>query len=293
MESSVLEIKNLCFRYPDNTLALEDVNFKVKTGEFIGILGANGSGKTTLLKILNGLLKPSEGEILLDGEPVSSIKKNMLFTKICTMFQNPDHQLFCSTAKEDVAFGPTNMGLSKQEVQDRTRYALDAVNMSDLADRAIHCLSHGQKKRICLAGVLAITPRIILLDEPTSSLDPRGVESIMTLLRDLNRKKDITMVMATHAVDLVPLFIDRVIVLDKGKVVAEGLPDFVFLNSEMIWDAKLRLPWIGLLFEMLKKKDGLDIAFLPLTVGEARRELKKLFAPDKPNTIISKSETNL
>ncbi len=280
METPVLETKNLCFTYPDNTAALQDVNFTVKKGEFIGILGANGSGKTTLLRILNGLLKSSKGSVFVQGEDIKLIHKNTLFTKICTMFQNPDHQLFSPSVREDIAFGPSNMGLSKQEIQRRTEYALDAVEMSGFADKAIHCLSYGQKRRICLAGVLAITPGIILLDEPTASLDPAGVNCIMRLLRDLNREKGITMIMATHAVDLVPLFIDRTIILNKGRVIAEGLPDMVFSDSEMIRDAKLRLPWIGRLFEILKKEDNFNIDFLPLTIGEARRELTRLFPPD-------------
>lgn len=293
MEAPILETKNLCFTYPDNTDALKDINFSVRKGEFIGILGVNGSGKTTLLKILNGLLKSTGGDVFLEGDNIRLIKKNTLFTKICTVFQNPDHQLFSSTVREDIAFGPVNMGLSTQEIEKRTEYALDAVEMSGSADKAIHCLSYGQKKRICLAGVLAITPQVILLDEPTASLDPAGVDHIMQLLRDLNREKGITMIMSTHNVDLVPLFIDRVIILNQGKTIAEGPPDLVFSDPEMIRDAKLRLPWIGRLFEVLKKEDGLDIDFLPLTVGEARRELKRLFPSGRTVDLISDGELSI
>lgn len=287
METSILEAKNICFTYPDNTSALQDINFTVKKGEFIGILGANGSGKTTLLKMLNGLLKSSKGEIFIKGENIKSINQNALFTRICTVLQNPDHQLFSPTVKEDIAFGPTNMGLSKQEIRKRTEYALDAVDMSEFANKSIHCLSYGQKKRICLAGVLAITPEVILLDEPTASLDPMGVNHIMQLLKDLNQEKNITMIMATHNVDLVPLFVDRTIILNRGSVVAEGLPDFVFSDPEVIRAAKLRLPWVGQLFEILKNEDGLDVDFLPLTIGEARQELMRIFHFDKASDTAS------
>lgn len=281
METSILETRDLCFTYPDNTAALQNINFTVRRGEFIGILGANGSGKTTLLKTLNRLLKPAKGEVLINGEDIKSINKNTLFTKICTMLQNPDHQLFSPTVKEDVAFGPANMGLSKQEIRMRAKDALDSVQMSDFADKAIHCLSYGQKKRICLAGVLAISPEIILLDEPTASLDPMGVRCIMQLLKDLNKEKGITMIMATHSVDLVPLFIDRAIILNKGELVAEGTPEALFSNPEMIRDSQLQLPWIGRLFETMKREGSLNIDSLPLTIAEAKQELMRLLSAEK------------
>ncbi len=293
MNISILETKELYFNYPDQTAALGGINFKVKQGDFIGILGANGSGKTTLLKILNGLLEPTIGEVYLNGENIASIKKNELFTKISTMFQNPDNQLFSPTVSEDIAFGPTNMGLPKNEIERRIEHALDSVEMSACANKAIHSLSYGQKKRICLAGVLAIGPGVILLDEPTASLDPAGVCCIMQLLRDLNRDKGITMIMATHSVDLVPLFTNQVVVLNKGKIIGEGSPETVFANPQMIRDAKLRLPRIGQLFEVLKNEDGFNIGSLPLTIGEARHELAKLFPFEKSTDLISDIEQNI
>ena len=192
------------------------------------------------------------------------------------MFQNPEDQLFSPTVAQDIAFGPVNMGLSREAVRQRVKSALEAVEMSDYAQRPIHALSFGQKKRVCLAGVLAMDPEIILLDEPTSCLDPAGVSSIMRLLKDLNKQKGITFVMSTHSVDLVPVFIDRVIVLDKGIVVQDGAPQAVFSDSDKLKEAKLRLPHIGRLFEVLKNEDGVNIKDLPLTVGEAREELRGL-----------------
>ena len=273
-----IEVKEAYFSYPDGTAALKGINISIPKGEFAGVLGGNGSGKTTLLRLLNGLLKPSKGDILIEGKNISSIDRDALFTKVCTMFQNPEDQLFSPTVAQDIAFGPTNMGLSREVVRQRVSLALEAVEMSDCAQRPIHALSFGQKKRVCLAGVLAMDPEIILLDEPTSCLDPAGVSSIMRLLKDLNKQKGITFVMSTHSVDLVPVFIDRVIVLDKGIIVRDGTPQEVFSDSHKLKEAKLRLPHIGHLFEVLKNEDGHKIKQLPLTVGEARQELKKLWS---------------
>mgnify|MGYP001614264087 FL=1 len=273
-----IEAKEVYFSYPDGTIALRGINISIPKGEFAGVLGGNGSGKTTLLRLLNGLLKPAQGDILIEGKNIKSIDRDALFTKVCTMFQNPEDQLFSSTVSQDIAFGPTNMGLSREEVRQRVRSALEAVEMSDCAQRPIHALSFGQKKRVCLAGVLAMDPEIILLDEPTSCLDPAGVSSTMQLLKNLNKQKGITFVMSTHSVDLVPVFIDRVIVLDKGIVVQDGAPQAVFSDSDKLKEAKLRLPHIGHLFEVLKNEDGHNIKHLPLTVGEARQELKRLWS---------------
>lgn len=278
LNHKALEAKEVCFSYPDGTAALKGINISIPKGEFAGVLGGNGSGKTTLLRLLNGLLKPSKGDILIEGKNIKSIDRDALFTKVCTMFQNPEDQLFSPTVAQDIAFGPVNMGLSREAVRKRVELALEAVEMSDYAQRPIHALSFGQKKRVCLAGVLAMEPEIILLDEPTSCLDPAGVSSIMRLLKDLNKQKGITFVMSTHSVDLVPVFIDRVIVLDKGIVVQDGAPQAVFSDSDKLKSAKLRLPHIGHLFEVLKNEDGHNIKHLPLTVGEARQELKRLWS---------------
>ena len=275
---NIMETKNLHLTYPDGTPALKDINLSIKRGEFLGILGANGSGKTTFLKILNGLLKPTKGEIYLEGESIKSIHKDTLFKRVCTCFQNPDDQLFSPTVSEDIAFGPANMGLKKDDVRERVKYALSAVSMLEFADKAIHNLSFGEKKRICLAGVLAMGPEVMLLDEPTSCLDPAGVNSIMRLLRKLNKENGITMIMSTHSVDLVPLFIDRVVILNKGKIILDGKPEEAFSQVEIIRDAKLRLPRIGHLFEILRKNDGVNFNGLPLTIGEAREEIKNILS---------------
>lgn len=277
--NGILHTQDIHFTYPDGTRALSGIDFYAKKGEFIGLLGGNGCGKTTLLKILNGLLKPTKGDAYLEEDNLKSINRDKLFRRVCTCFQDPDDQLFSPTVAEDIAFGPKNMGLTKEEVQTRMDYALSCVGMSEFADKTINALSYGQKKKVCLAGVLAMGPEVILLDEPTASLDPKGASSIMRLLKDINIKNGVTMVMSTHSVDLVPLFIDRAIILNKGKIVKEGPPREVFADTQALRGANLRLTRIGHLFEILKKKDGFNIEGLPLTIGEARRELKTLYEP--------------
>ncbi|MFH1650520.1 MAG: ATP-binding cassette domain-containing protein, partial [Chloroflexota bacterium] len=176
---------------------------------------------------------------------------------------------------EDVAFGAVNLGLKPDEVAQRTAGALEAVGVAGLADKAMHTLSYGQKRRVAIAGVLAMAPETILLDEPTSGLDPRGVSSVMRLLRGLNRDKGISMIMATHDVELVPLFCQRVAVMSRGRIIAAGPPAEIFADVTMIRKAELRLPRVSHLIEILRKREGMDFPRMPLTIGEARRELMR------------------
>ncbi|MEW6379067.1 MAG: ATP-binding cassette domain-containing protein [bacterium] len=273
-----LTAENITYSYADHTRALEEVSLTIQRGEFFSVLGANGSGKTTLLKILDGLLKPSTGTVVFEGEALSSIDRNLLFSRICTVFQDPNDQLFAPTVEQDISFGPCNQGLSEAEVRQRVKKALELVDMAPLAHKSIHALSYGQKKRICLAGVLAMQPQVIILDEPTSGLDPMGVSAIMKLLKKLNQEEGITMIMATHMVDLVPLFINRLAILRRGRIVRVGTPEDIFHDTPMIRDAKLRLPRVAHLLEILKKEDHLGLEKIPLTIGEARRAIVNLMS---------------
>lgn len=271
-----LKIDIESFKYPNGTCALQNINLEIAKGQFVGILGANGSGKTTLLKVMDGLAKNFKGNALLDGADMRKLSSKEIYSKVGLIFQNPDDQLFAPTVFEDVAFGPLNIGFSQEEVAKKVNAALKDVAMEDLGGKSIHNLSFGQKKRVCIAGLLAMGHQILLLDEPTSGLDPVGVSSIMNLLKSLNSKKGVTMVMATHSVDLVPLFISRMVILSQGEIVSEGSPEEVFSNPETIRAAKLRMPRIGHLFEILKNKDGFDVDRLPLTIGQARNRLSIL-----------------
>lgn len=271
-----LSVKIGYFNYPDGTQALSDINLEVKNGEFLGMLGSNGAGKTTLLKIMDGLIKDFKGVVSLDGKDIRKLSSKEIYRKMGLVFQNPDEQLFANTVFEDVSFGPTNMGFKENEIISRVNNALKDVEMDGYANKSINNLSFGQKKRICIAGLLSMGHGILLLDEPTAGLDPMGVHSIMDLLGNLNKTKNITIIMTTHSVDLVPLFLDRVVILSNGKVILEGTPEKVFLEPEKIRDAKLRLPRVGHLFEILKKHDGFVLDTIPLTIGEAREFIKNL-----------------
>jgi cobalt/nickel transport system ATP-binding protein len=265
------------FRYPDGTIALSDISLDVMQGEFCGILGSNGSGKTTLLKLLDGMIKDFNGEVLLDGDAIRRLSPRQIYSKVGLVFQNPDDQLFAHSVYEDVAFGPRNMGLDEVEVRRRVAEALEAVEMADLAAKDIHNLSYGQKKRACIAGLLAMGHEILLLDEPTAGLDPMGEYRMMELLTRLNRESDVTIVMATHSVDLVPVFLSRLHILSRGKLARSGTPEEVFSNRNDLAGVKLRLPYIAELIHQLKNGDNLPFRRIPLTVGEARREILEAF----------------
>ena len=269
----MIKTEALSFSYDGFTQALCEIDLELRDGEFLALLGANGCGKTTLLKHLNGLLKPSSGKVFLDDKELRFFKDEEIFRRVGMVFQDPNDQLFGATVAQDVAFGAVNLGLKPDEVARRTTEALKLVGASELSDKAIHTLSFGQKRRAAIAGVLAMEPKTILLDEPTSGLDPRGVSSIMRLLRKLNKERGTTMIMATHDVELVPLFSDRVAIMSKGKIITEEPPRKVFANTNMIREVELRLPRVGHLFEILQKKEGINFQEMPLTIGEARREL--------------------
>ncbi|MCX8030160.1 MAG: ATP-binding cassette domain-containing protein [Thermodesulfovibrionales bacterium] len=272
-----LSVNLTSFKYPDGTVALSNISLRVNKGDFIGILGSNGSGKTTLLKVMDGLLKDIQGEVHLDGINIKRLSPKEIYKKMGLIFQNPDEQLFAPTVFEDVAFGPMNMGLDEKEVSLRVNEALRAVEMDSFAGKAINSLSYGQKKRVCIAGLLSMGHEILLLDEPTAGLDPMAEYKMMNLLMNLNREKGVTIVMATHSVELVPLFLNKLYILSKGTIVRGGTPEEVFTAPEEMSNVKLRLPAIAELIYKLKHEDKLPFDKIPLTIGEARREIIKIY----------------
>lgn len=274
--SYAMEAAGVCFRYPDGTRALQDVDFRVRKGEFVAVLASNGSGKTTLVKVLAGLLRPEKGTVRIAGRDIRRIPAGELYRQVGVVFQDPNDQLFGATVEEDVAFGPRNLGLPEPEVGCRVTAALESVAAADLLPKAVHHLSFGEKKRVAVAGVLAMGPSTLILDEATAGLDPAGETTMMRLLNRLNRERGITVILATHSVDLLPLFADRISVFQRGKVLKEGPPEGIFRDHGMIERASLRLPYISGLLHDLKRYDGVPIEGLPLTVGEARRRLLEL-----------------
>ena len=280
----ILRLRNIRYQYHDGTCALQGVSLDILKGEFLAILGQNGSGKTTLLKHLNGLLKPTAGEVVLGQMPLRQYPEREVFQKVGMVFQDPNDQLFAPSVWDDVAFGPTNLGLPKNEVAQRVEEALSLVEMRSYTDKAVDALSFGQKKRVCIAGVLAMKPEVLVLDEPTCGLDPAGVTSVMTLLKDLNKQHGITVIMATNAVDLAPVYMDRLAIMYQGNVLRVGTPEEVFSHSNEINHACLELPQIAQLMKALRDDGHLPMDRLPLTIAEAKIFLAQRL-PDRHSTI--------
>jgi len=275
-----VEASGIGFTYQEGTRALESVDFWVESGEFVALLASNGSGKTTLIKVLVGLLKPDHGTVKIYGQDIRRLSRKDLCRQVGLVLQNPVDQLFAATVEEDVAYGPRNLGLSEAEVQLRVSEALESVTAEELRCRAIHHLSFGEQKRVSMAGVLAMRPSTLILDEPTAGLDPAGEAQMMRLLNRLNREQGITVILATHSVDLLPLFADRIYVFQRGRVLKQGPAPEIFCDHEMIDRACLRLPYIAALLHKMKQTDGVRINGLPLTIGEARMRLLELIPED-------------
>lgn len=267
----MLEVKNIKYSYNADYQALKGVSLKVEKGEMVALLGKNGAGKSTLFLHLNGIYEPDEGQVFIDGEELKYDKKSLLKfrQKVGIVFQNPDDQIFAPTVEEDVAFGPLNLGLSMEEVQDRVEEALGRVGMSGFEKTAPHHLSGGQKKRVAIAGILAMKPEVMVLDEPTAGLDPQGVVDLTKLLRELN-DEGITIIISTHEVDLVPNYARRVFVLVDGLLIAEGTPKEIFARPEILEQANLKVPIVTDLFQQLET-EGFDMnGDYPLTIAEAK-----------------------
>ena len=276
--NNMLEVKNVTYTYPDGTEALSNVDFTVEKGKMVSLLGPNGAGKSTLFLHFNGILKPSSGKIFIDGTQLDYSKEELSKArqKVGIVFQNPDDQLFAPTVEEDVAFGPRNMGLTLEEVDKRVKDALERVGMPGYEKKQPHNLSGGQKKRIAIAGILAMEPELMVLDEPTSGLDPKGASRIMKLLYELN-EEGMTIIISTHDVDLVPLYSDKVSILSNGKIIKTGTAEEVFGDIDLLRAADLRLPRITHLMEILNKEDNVpcDDGY-PLTISKARKKVLTL-----------------
>jgi cobalt/nickel transport system ATP-binding protein len=241
--TAAIEITNLKYRYHDGTEALRGISFRVAPGECVALLGPNGSGKSTLLLHLNGILpdKPaSESGVRILGEAVDDRNLESVRRQVGLLFQDPDDQLFCPTVGEDVAFGPQQLGLSDSKVAARVHTALAQVQLQGFEHRATHHLSHGEKRRVCLAGVLACEPLVLVLDEPTSDLDPRGRREFKALLRQIPATK----LIATHDLELAVELCSRTIVLDRGEIVADGATRELLDNEELMLAHGLERPHI-------------------------------------------------
>lgn len=280
-QKTVIEIKDLRFSYDDgeadNTIpVLKGVDLCVKKGEFLAILGHNGSGKSTLAKHLNAIFVPDSGSVTVEGMDTSD--DSVLYDirqKVGMVFQNPDNQLVATIVEEDVAFAPENLGIEPDEIRKRVDYALDAVNMTRFAQHAPHMLSGGQKQRIAIAGVLAMKPDILVMDEPTAMLDPVGRQEIMKTVKKLNKEENITVIMITHFMEEAALA-DRIVVMDHGEAVMEGTPKDIFSQVEKVKKIGLDVPQTTELLHCMKKS-GIGIRDDILTIDECVDEIMSVF----------------
>ena len=261
-----IEVSHLTHCYSEGsalrTVALDDVSFRIENGEFVGIIGHTGSGKSTLVQHLNGLLKPTSGQVLIDGEDLNGehVNRRALRQRIGLVFQYPEYQLFEETVAKDIAFGPKNQGLSAAEIDERVRYAMECVHLDyqKYAERSPFELSGGQMRRVAIAGVLAMKPSVLILDEPTAGLDPRGRDRILDMLEELHARENVTILMVSHSMDDMARLASRLIVMSDGKVVADGTPREIFMQEEMMTSIGLDIPEAARLCARLRAK-GYDL----------------------------------
>lgn len=275
---NVIETKELCYSYDGEESALDKVSVKIPKGKITAIMGGNGAGKSTFFLNLNGVLTPDAGQIIFNGKVIIHNKKNIkeLRKSVGIVFQDPNDQLFSSSVRKDISFGAVNLGLSEYEISRRVDDAIERVGIKDLERRPIHALSYGQKKRVAIAGVLVMEPEVIILDEPTAGLDPIGVNELMKILIEIKETMGISIIIATHDMDIVPLYCDYGFVFHRGKVIMEGTPKDIFSNPEILRENSLRLPRIAHLMEILKDKDNLNIDNNASTISMARASIKKM-----------------
>ena len=284
-----IEVRHLTHCYSEgsalSTVALDDICMTVEDGEFLGIIGHTGSGKSTLVQHLNGLLKPSSGQVLVDGEDLNGehVNRRALRQRIGLVFQYPEYQLFEETVAKDIAFGPKNQGLSGKEIGERVRYAMECVHLDydKYSERSPFELSGGQMRRVAIAGVLAMKPAVLILDEPTAGLDPRGRDRILTMLEELHARESVTIVMVSHSMDDMARLATRLVVMAEGKILAAGTPRKIFAQEEMMVSAGLGVPEAARLCRALRAK-GLDLPADLYRPEELKEHLLRLFRKEGP-----------
>ncbi len=274
MKNNIFEVNNVNYSYTvyddigNDIQAIKDISVNIQKGEFVVVLGRNGSGKSTMARLLNALLIPKMGRVLVMGMDTADESNIWNIRSTAGMvFQNPDNQIIATTVEEDVAFGPENLGVETSEIRTRVDDALATVGISHLKENAPHLLSGGQKQRVAIAGILAMKPQCIILDEATSMLDPVGRKEVINILRKLNKEENITVVHITHHMDEAALA-NRLIIIDNGSIVLDGTPKDVFSKVDKVKSLGLDVPQVTELMYSLMKQ-GLNVENLPLTVDEA------------------------
>ena len=283
MGQTILETKDLRFRYDEeegpSPVVLDGVDLQIEEGTFVAVLGHNGSGKSTLAKHMNAILLPTGGKVYVDGMDTADEAKLLDIRRTVGMvFQNPDNQIVANVVEEDVAFAPENLGVPPEEIRRRVDEALKAVGMYEYREHAPHLLSGGQKQRVAIAGVIAMQPRCIVLDEPTAMLDPIGRSEVLKTIKQLNRTSGVTVVLITHHMDEAAQA-DRLVVMSKGKVIADGVPRDVFKQVEKLKEVGLTVPeTTELLWEL--QKAGVDVSLDALSDEECAQTLYQLLNQD-------------
>lgn len=275
MTNIQLSTENLSFTYPDGTQALKNINIEIEKGEKVAIIGPNGAGKSTLFSHFNGLTEPTSGCVKIEGKPISFEKDELLKVrqKVGIVFQDPNDQLFAPTVKEDIAFGPMNLGLSYDEVEKRVEDALKMVGMENYEDKTPHHLSGGQQKRIAIAGIIAMKPELMILDEPTAGLDPDGVEKVLNIMNQLN-EEGMTLIISSHDIDMISKYADKIFVLHNGEIIESGNKNKIFSDMELLKKAHLRTPITTEILYNLKES-GLNVNTEKISVKDTCTEIIK------------------
>ncbi|GAB6137063.1 energy-coupling factor ABC transporter ATP-binding protein [Halanaerobaculum tunisiense] len=276
MSKPVIEVKDVEFSYQDGTEVLQNLSLTIPQGERIAILGPNGAGKSTLFLHLNGILQPQQGEILFEGERVNYDQKSLteLRKKVGIVFQEPDKQLFSADVRQEISFGPLNLGLSQEEVKKQVYQIMETMGISNLKDKPVQQLSYGQKKKVSIADVLVMEPEVIIFDEPTVWLDPQATEEIIALFRQL-QQSGITVVIATHDVNLAYSWADYTYIMKQGRMVGQGKPEKVFQDQQLLTEANLIQPWIIEVYNRLETKGLLNGESIPRSKEELLGMIEK------------------
>lgn len=276
-----IKIKNLNYIYAEGTpfekTALKDINLEIQDGEFVGIIGHTGSGKSTLIQHLNGLIRATSGELEVNGIKIDKNSKNLenLRQQVGLVFQYPEHQLFELTVAKDIAFGPKNLGLNTEEIAKRVKEACELVGLGEkYMEKSPFELSGGQKRRVAIAGVLAMQPKVLILDEPTAGLDPKGRDNILGKIKALHQQTGMTIILVSHSMEDVAEYVDRVIAMDSGQIILDGNPHEVFSQRDTLLSLGLNVPQITELVFALREK-GFDIPENIITIEEALPWIKK------------------
>ncbi len=287
-----IQVKELTHIYsegmPYQTLALENISFEIEDGSFVGIIGHTGSGKSTLIQHLNGLLKPKTGSIIVDGTDITDEKTELRYIRrtIGLVFQYPEYQLFEETVKKDIAFGPGNLGLEDEEIDERVREAMELVGLSydEIGDKSPFELSGGQKRRVAIAGVIAMRPKVLILDEPTAGLDPKAHKDILKLIKRVHQEEKITIILVSHNMGDIASLCEKVLVIEKGHLALEGTPAEVFAQTDKLKSMGLELPPAAVFLEKLKDC-GIELDEMPLTIEETEEAIVRWVASKGGETI--------